>query len=99
MTNNANPFADLISAAAGATIPICAGLYDTSLYAYTPGSSPASEAEYYTVLGGVVVAVIIMIVLRRVPGGRYVVPLVASFFASIFVLSAASVALYYAGIR
>ena len=86
---------DLLAAAAGAALPLCAAVADWQrLSTYTPGE-PASEAEYYTVLVGVVLAIIAVPLLRRIPIVRHVVPFVIGMALSLVATSILSVAIFY----
>lgn len=86
---------DLLAAAAGAALPLCAAVADWQrLSTYTPGP-PASEAEYYTVLVGVVLAIIAVPLLRRIPIIRHVVPFAIGMALSLVATSILSVAIYY----
>ena len=86
---------DLLAAAVGAALPLCAAVADWQrLSTYTPGE-PASEAEYYTVLVGVVLAIIAVPLLRRIPIVRHVVPFAIGMALSLVATSILSVAIYF----
>lgn len=88
---------DLLAAAAGAALPLYAAVADWQrLSTYTPGP-PASEAEFYTVMGCVVLAIIVAKMLRRIPIVRHVVPFAVGMALSLVATSILSVAIYYAG--